>query len=116
MRQTTEDAVAALGDGSRPEILQTKIQSAGERRMDGGDMRPTLLAAGEDRDFGLGMAEQNLDELEGRVAGRSQNADAYHKCPSQVPFAIGHRFAAAGSPCLNIDFALTPRQGRRTRS
>ena len=63
MRQTTEDAVAALSDSSRPEILQTKIQPAGERWMDGGDVRPTFLSACQDCDFGLRMAEQNLDEL-----------------------------------------------------
>ena len=46
--------------------------------MDGGNRRPPLLPAGQSSDFGRRMAEQNLDQFQCRVPGRSQNADAYH--------------------------------------
>ena len=78
MGQATEDAVASVRQHTRTEILQTQIQSAGQRGMNGRNVRPPFLPAGERGDFRLRMAEQNLDQLQSRIAGRTQNADAYH--------------------------------------
>ena len=47
--------------------------------------RPRLgLAGGERGDLGVRMAQQQLDQLEGRVAGSSENRDAL--------FRSGHAF------------------------
>ena len=129
MRQATEDAVAAVCQNGCAKVLQTQIQPAGKRRMDGRNMRPPLLATGEGRDFYLRMAEQNLDQFQGRVARRSQNADAYHDAiPRTELFRRSRRFIPAGAltgsscrrfashPSVNIDLQLMLRQGRRSGS
>ena len=78
VRQAEEGTVAALGDRVGAEVFQRQIEPAGERRMDRRDVRAAFLAAGEQRDLRLRMAQQELDQLQGRVAGGAENGDADH--------------------------------------
>ena len=84
MRQATEDAVGPLGDGLGREVFQRQIEPAGERRMDLADGLRLGLARRERGDLHLRMAQQELDQLQGRVAGGTEDGDAL--------FRIGHAF------------------------
>ena len=68
MRQATEDALGPGGDFRGSEVFQTQIQPIGERGVDHGDRRLAFLPAGDGDDLGPRMAEQDLDQFEGRIA------------------------------------------------
>ena len=78
MRQATEDALGPGGHLGRAEVFQPQIEPAGQRRVDHGDVRLAFLPAGDGHDLRLGMAEQNLDQFQGGVAGGAENGDACH--------------------------------------
>ena len=49
------------GDLGWAEVLQPQVEPAVERRVDHGHVRPPLLPAGNCRNLGLRVAQQNLD-------------------------------------------------------
>src|SRR5262247_367869 len=69
--------------------------------MNRADVRAAFLTAGERRDFGLRMAKQELDQLQGRIARGPENTDADHDSRSRVSIRFGVR-TPKGAECSSI--------------
>ena len=78
VRQTAEHALAAGRHLSWFQVLQTHIQASRQLWVHGRHVRTAFLAAGQHRNLRLRMAHQNLDQLDRRVPGGSQNPNANH--------------------------------------
>ena len=62
-------------------------------------MRPPLLATGKHLNFRAGMAQEQLDKLQGRVASCTENAnaDGFHLL-SGIGLQIGRRLGSKVRP------------------
>ena len=84
MRQAAEHVVGPLGDRFGREVFERQVEPARERRVHFADRLRFGLAGRERRDLGVRMPQQQLDQLEGRIAGRTENRHAL--------FRTGHAF------------------------
>src|SRR5205814_1180672 len=78
------DAFCPGGDGDGAQIFQAQIEAAIEGRMDAADVRIAFLTASEGGDFGFRMAQEQLDQFQGRVAGGAEDCDANHELESDA--------------------------------
>ena len=66
---------------------QLQIKPAEQGGMERGNVRIAFLAAGEGGDFDLGMAQQELDQLEGCITGGTEDCDSNHVRKNPKPEA-----------------------------
>ena len=78
MRQCTEGDLGALGDLFGCEVLAVEIDAAVQRRVDGVNRRGVILTAGDRGDFHVRVSQQDFDQLDGGVAGGSEDGDCGH--------------------------------------
>ena len=78
MGQAAEDALGPGGNLGRGELLRTQVQTAGQRRVDHRNVRLVLVLVGDRDDLGLRVAQQDLDQLQGRVARGANDGNACH--------------------------------------
>lgn len=67
-----------FGDGVGAEQCAAHVYAVFERRPDVGDVWALFSARAEVHDVGLGVSEEEVNEVEARVAGGADNADADH--------------------------------------
>ena len=78
VRQAAEHALGPRADFLRREILERQVEAAHEARVDARNRRLPFLPARHGDDLRLRMAQEDLDGLEGRVAGSAQDGDGDH--------------------------------------
>ena len=78
MRQAAEHAIGSLGNFVGREIFELQMEPAGERRMNFTDRRRFSFPRRERGDLDFRMAQQNANQLERRVTGRTKDRYTNH--------------------------------------
>jgi hypothetical protein len=78
VRQAAKNAIRPGDDLLRARILALQVDPPGEAGMNRGQTRTSLLTARRQRNLRAGVAQQELDQLQRRVAGCAKNRHACH--------------------------------------
>jgi hypothetical protein len=74
----SEDTIGPRADLLRREILERQIEPADEARMDARYRRTSILTAGDGDDLHLRVAEEDLEQFQGGIAGGTEDGDFDH--------------------------------------